>query len=236
MVAADRWLFARFRRLDMVTRHWDFEWSPGRTVPLVTEGAGSTAVVLAHGAGAGQAHAFMVGMRHRLAAGLSVTTFDYPYKAAGRRAPDRMEILLECHQAVASAVAAEADRVVLGGKSMGGRMASHLAEPAAAARFFLGYPLMPIGKTEPRDTSHLDQVTTPMLFVQGERDRLGPPAILAPIVARLGAASMVVVPDADHSYNVPKKSGISAEQMLDRVAGIVVAWLAEVLVQRSGGS
>ncbi|MEX2419304.1 MAG: alpha/beta family hydrolase, partial [Acidimicrobiia bacterium] len=112
----------------------------------------------------------------------------------------------------------------------------HLAEPAAAARFFLGYPLMPIGKTEPRDTSHLDQVTTPMLFVQGERDRLGPPVMLAPIIARLGTASMVVVPDADHSYTVPKKSGVSADQMLDRVAGIVVAWLAKVLVQRSGAS
>jgi hypothetical protein len=59
---------------------------------------------------------------------------------------------------------------------------------------------------------------------------------LGPIIARLGTASMVVVPDADHSYSVPKKSGISAEQMLDRVAGIVVAWLAEALVQRSGGS
>ena len=220
----------------MVTRLWDLEWSPGRTVPLVTAGAGSTAVVLAHGAGAGQTHAFMVGMRQRLAAEFAVTTFDYPYKAAGRRAPDRMEILLECHRAVAAAVAAEADRLVLGGKSMGGRMASHLADPPAAARFFLGYPLMPIGKTEPRDTSHLDRITTPMLFVQGERDRLGPPAMLAPIITRLGNASMVVVPDADHSYNLPKKWGISAEQMLDRVAGIVVAWLAEVLVQRSGGS
>jgi hypothetical protein len=207
-------------------------------VPLITDGVGSTAVVLAHGAGAGQAHAFMVGMRQRLSADMSVTTFDYPYKAAGRRAPDRMEILLECHRAVAEAVAAEADRLVLGGKSMGGRMASHLDDPEAAARFFLGYPLMPIGKTEPRDTSHLDRITSPVLFVQGERDRLGPPALLAPIVARLKTASMVVIPDADHSYKVPKKLGISAEQMLDRVAGSVAEWISGNIspAHRSGGS
>lgn len=221
----------------MVIRNWEVEWSPGRTVPLTTEGAGSTAVVLAHGAGAGQAHAFMVGMRHRLAAGMAVTTFDYPYKAAGRRAPDRMEILLECHRAVLAAVGAEADRLVLGGKSMGGRVASHLDAPQVAARFFLGYPLIPIGKTEPRDTSHLDRVAGPLLFVQGERDRLGPPGLLAPIVARLQAASLVTVPDADHSYNVPKKAGISAEQMLDRVAGIVLEWLSGSVfsAHRSGG-
>ena len=219
-----------------MTRHWELEWSPGRIVPLVTDGVGSTAVVLAHGAGAGQAHGFMVGMRQRLSADMSVTTFDYPYKAAGRRAPDRMEILLECHRAVAEAVAAEADRLVLGGKSMGGRMASHLDGPEAAALFILGYPLMPIGKTEPRDTSHLDRITSPMLFVQGERDRLGPPALLAPIVANLETASMVVIPEADHSYKVPKTSGISAEQMLDRVAEIVVDWLTGELAHRSGGS
>jgi predicted alpha/beta-hydrolase family hydrolase len=209
-----------------VIRRWQVEWSPGRTVPLVTEGGGATAVVLAHGAGAGQSHPFMVGMRERLAASFSVTTFDYPYIAAGRRAPDRMETLLECHHAVAAAVATDADRMVFGGKSMGGRVGSHLEAPEPAARFFLGYPLVAIGKSEPRDTSHLDRIATPLLFVQGERDRLGPPDLLAPVVARLANASIVVIEEADHSFNVPKKAGVSPEQMLDRLAELVTQWLA----------
>lgn len=204
-------------------RHREVEWSPGRRVPLVTEGSGATSVVLAHGAGAGQGHPFMAGMRQRLAATFAVTTFDYPYVAEGRRAPDRIEVLLDCHRAVIAAVGA--DRLVLGGKSMGGRMASHLETPEAVARFFLGYPLVPIGKTEPRDASHLDRIASPMLFVQGERDRLGPPDLLEPVVGRLDAASMVVVPEADHSFRVPKRAGISDDQMLDRLAEIVTGWL-----------
>ena len=219
-----------------MTRHRELEWAPGRTVPLLTEGEGATAVVLAHGAGAGQSHPFMAGMRERLASSFAVTTFDYPYIAAGRRAPDRMEILLECHRAVANAAAADADRLVLGGKSMGGRMASHLEAPEPAARFFLGYPLVPIGKTEPRDTSHLDRITTPMLFVQGERDRLGPPHLITGVVARLAAASMVVINEADHAFNVPRRAAISPEQMLDRLAELVLGWLAADGGQRSGGS
>jgi uncharacterized protein len=194
-------------------------------VRVLTEGSGATGIVLAHGAGAGQDHPFMVGMRTRLAATFTVTTFDYPYVAGGRRAPDRMEVLLECHRAVAEAVGI--DRLVLGGKSMGGRMASHLEAPIPAARFFLGYPLVPIGKTEPRDTSHLDRIETPMLFVQGERDRLGPPDLLEPLVGRLARATMVVIPEADHSFKVPKRSGISEEEMLDRLASIVADWLDE---------
>jgi len=213
-----------------VTIRRDLEWEAGRTVPIIEEGTGPVSVVLAHGAGAGQEHPFMAGMRGRLAARHRVVTFDYPYIAEGRRAPDRMPMLLACHRAV---VATEgSDRVVLGGKSMGGRAASHLDLPGAAGYFFLGYPLVPIGKTEPRDTSHLDAITAPMLFVQGERDRLGPPDLLDPIVTRLGRATMVVVPDADHSFKVPKRAGVTPDGMLDHLAAVVSEWVA----RQAGGS
>jgi predicted alpha/beta-hydrolase family hydrolase len=211
-----------------MTGRRDLEWAPGRQVPLITVGSGPIAVLLAHGAGAGQGHPFMAAMRARLAEAYSVTTFDYPYVAEGRRAPDRMATLVECHRVVAESVAAAADRLVLGGKSMGGRMASHLADPDAAPRFFLGYPLVPIGKSEPRDTSHLDGIDAPLLFVQGERDRLGPPEMIAPIVDRLARAWLVVVPDADHSFKVPKRTGIDEEEVLDRLATIVKEWLAAI--------
>lgn len=202
----------------------DLEWEAGRTVPTVEQGDGPTTIVLAHGAGAGQDHPFMAGMRERLSAKHRVVTFDYPYVAAGRRAPDRLPTLLACHRAVVASVGG--DRVVLGGKSMGGRVSSHLDAPDAAAYFFLGYPLVPIGKKEPRDTSHLDAIAVPMLFVQGERDRLGPPDLLDPIVARLGRATMAVVPDADHSFKVPKRAGITPAEMLDHLTGVVSDWLA----------
>jgi predicted alpha/beta-hydrolase family hydrolase len=214
-----------------MTRRRRLEWAEGRTIDLTEEGDGPPAIVLAHGAGAGQQHPFMAGMRRRLAASQRVITFDYPYIAEGRRAPDRMPVLLACHRAVVEAIGAE--RLVLGGKSMGGRMASHLEAPDAVALFFLGYPLVAIGKPEPRDTSHLEEITAPMLFVQGERDRLGPPDLLGPVVGRLPSASMVVVPDADHSFKVPKRAGIDEGAMLDLLAETVVRWLAS---QAGGGS
>ena len=214
-----------------MTRRRRLEWAEGRTVDLEEEGDGPSAIVLAHGAGAGQQHPFMAGMRRRLAASQRVITFDYPYIAEGRRAPDRMPVLLACHRAVVDAI--DAERLVLGGKSMGGRMASHLDAPDAVALFFLGYPLVGIGKSEPRDTGHLEEITAPMLFVQGERDRLGPPDLLAPVIGRLASASMVVVPDADHSFKVPKRTGIDDAAMLDLLAETILGWLAS---QAGGGS
>jgi hypothetical protein len=86
---------------------------------------------------------------------------------------------------------------------------------------------VPIGQSEPRDTSHLDGIDAPLLFVQGERDRLGPPEMIAPIVDRLARASLVVVPDADHSFKVPKQTAID-EEMPDRLATIVKEWLAAI--------
>lgn len=208
------------------------EWAEGRRVDVIEEGDGPTAIVLAHGAGAGQTHPFMTGMRERLAATDRVITFDYPYVAEGRRAPDRMATLLECHRAVAES--ADTTGLVLGGKSMGGRMASHLEIPAKAL-FFLGYPLVPIGKSEPRETSHLGAIAAPMLFVQGERDRLGPPELLEPIVESLPGALLKVIPDADHGFKVPKRAGIDPDEVLDLVAGVVAGWLAGI-GQPGGGS
>ena len=166
----------------------------------------------------------MAGIRRRLADRYSVTTFDYPYIAEGRRAPDRMETLVGCHRAVVGSI--RGSRMVLGGKSMGGRIASHVGSGGVDAMFFLGYPLLPIGKSAPRDTSHLDLIGIPMLFVQGERDRLGPPDMIGRIAARLAHASMVVIPEADHSFKVPKRSGGDLDGVLDRLAGIIVEWLA----------
>ncbi len=214
------------------TRRLRVEWRPGRKVTALLRGpaaAGRIGVLLAHGAGAGQRHPFMAGMRNRLAgAGIPTMTFDYPYVEAGRRAPDRAELLLECHRAALKRLRGQVDRVVLAGKSMGGRMASHLA--AAGERcdglILLGYPLVPVGKTEPRPTDHLGDIEAPMLFLSGSRDRLAPLALLEPVVAALKTAELVVVPDGDHSFRVPKRTGLGDEDILDRLAARAAEWIS----------
>ena len=169
----------------------------------------------------------MTGLRSRLAAaGFGVLTFDYPYMEAGRRAPDRLPRLAVCHRAAFERLAERFDRVVVAGKSMGGRVGGHVvAEGTPADRVvFLGYPLVPMGKTEARDTSHLDDIGVPMLFVQGARDRLAPLDVLEPVVRRLGAG-IEIIPEGDHSYRVPKRTGLDEESVLDRIAGRVAEFV-----------
>ena len=191
----------------------------------VLEGEGSVGILLAHGAGAGQHHPFMIGMRERLAArGHLVLSFDYPYMAAGRKAPDRLPMLVEAHTAAADYLATQAGSVVLAGKSMGGRVGSHVEGYDSSRRVFLGYPLVALGKSEPRDTSHLDRLTAAMLFIQGEKDRLGPPGLVGPVAKRVGG-SLHVVADGDHSFKVPKKTGRTEDDVLDEIADVMVAWL-----------
>ena len=202
----------------------------GGTTSVEIVGAGWP-VVLAHGAGAGREHPFMTGMRDRLAgAGFRVACFDYPYREEGRRAPGRFDPLVACHRAVYEHVAEGCGRPpFLVGKSMGGRIGSHLAV-AAPGWVFLGYPLVPVGRTEPRDVSHLASLGA-MLFVQGERDALAPIDLITAVVAGIATAELVAVADADHGFRVPRRAGIDAEGMLDHVATVVVAWLR----QRGGG-
>lgn len=210
----------------------DIAWGDdGRTVPADLDGPDDAAVgiVLAHGAGAGRAHPFMSGMRDRLAArGHAVLAFDYPYFAEGRRAPDRLPVLVDSHRAAAAFLAERTQAVVLAGKSMGGRVGSHV-EGLACPRVFLGYPLVVIGRSEPRDTSHLDALGVPMLFLQGERDRMAPLDLLRPVVGRVGA-DLVVVPDADHSFKVPKRAGVTPDEILDHLAAVVADWVADTPV------
>lgn len=215
-----------------MTRRLRIEWQPGKKVtallawPSEATGPG---VLLAHGAGAGQQHPFMAGLRSRLAAaGLPAMTFEYPYMAAGRRAPDRAPTLLACHAAAMDRLLEYTDRVVLAGKSMGGRMATHLAadRPCAAVVVY-GYPLVPMGKREPRPTGHLESVTAPMLFLQGSRDRLAPLDLVRPLAERHGA-HLRVIDDAGHGFGVPKRSGLTFEDVLDLLAVETAAFVRSV--------
>jgi predicted alpha/beta-hydrolase family hydrolase len=193
--------------------------------------------VLAPGAGAPQNHPFIGHFARGLAArGVDVVTFNFPYMEEGRRAPDPAPVLEACYKAAIGAAQARpelsANRLVIGGKSMGGRIASQLVahDPAAAAvvagLIFLGYPLHPPGKPADLRSAHLPEVRKPMLFVQGSRDAFGTPDELRPILARLGPdVDLLVVEGGDHSFAVPRTSPRSPAQVFDEVQDQMVAWI-----------
>jgi len=198
---------------------------------------GAVGILLAHGAGAGQMHPWMRLMRSLLGDYYATMTFNYRYTEAARRSPDRSETLLAVHLAAAERMMGYTDRVVLAGKSMGGRMASHLVGERgwpAAGLIYYGYPLVPMGKGSPRDTSHLEAIGNPQLFFAGTRDRLGPPELIDAIASRVPRGSLVVVDDADHSFKVPKATGRSQEDELRWMAAETAQWI-RLRIELGGG-
>ena len=93
---------------------------------------------------------------------------------------------------------------------------------------FYGYPLVAMGKTEPRDTSHLDGLEAPMLFVQGTRDRMAPLDLVRPLVDSLPGAELHVVEDGDHSFRVPKRTGREMPEVLDEVVRVTLEWIGKL--------
>lgn len=198
------------------------------------EPAAALTLVLGHGAGAPQTSDFMVAFAQALAdRGFSTVTFNFPYMEQGRRLPDRAPILEAAFRAVIAAVRDRADaardRLVIGGKSLGGRMASHVAAAGLeglAGLVFLGYPLHPPAQPERLRAEHLARIREPMLFVQGSRDAFGTPEELAPVLAPLGPAVRVhVVEGGDHSFAVPKRGPVPQAQVFARVQDEIARWL-----------
>jgi predicted alpha/beta-hydrolase family hydrolase len=135
-------------------------------------------LLLAPGAGADRDQATLVALDQAVrAAGAEVVRMDFPYRRAGRRAPDRAPVLIQAVRDEAAGLARRCDRVVLGGRSMGGRMCSMaVAEGLAAAGLLLvSYPLHPPGRPEKLRTEHFSSLAVPCLFVSGTRDAFGTP-------------------------------------------------------------
>ena len=164
-------------------------------------------LVLAPGAGSSFDHPFLVGFSEALnAAGVATLRFNFPYREAGRRLPDRAPRAIDTWRA---AMAAAAERspghpVWASGKSFGGRMASMAvaAGMPAAGLVLLGYPLHPPGKPDKMRDEHLYGIDLPMLFVQGTRDPFAAPDELTPVVDRIGAATLGLIDGANHSFEV----------------------------------
>jgi uncharacterized protein len=170
--------------------------------------------------------------------GVTVATFDFPYMAQGRKVPDRGDVLEAAFEAAFNeAVAARplARAYLVGGKSMGGRIASQTLAKANAfstrpdGLICLGYPLHPPGKPDqPRDR-HLPAITQPMLFLHGTRDPFGSPEEMTALVARLPSATLEIIDGGDHSLETPKrKDGPSPS--IERVLDVATAWISARIV------
>lgn len=186
----------------------------------------------AHGAGAGMETPFMARVARGLAErGIRVARFEFPYMAArrtgkGRGAPDRQPVLLDAFRNVVAELGGGA-RVVVGGKSMGGRMASMIAdEVGARALVCLGYPFHPPGQPQKLRTEHLAELRTPTLILQGERDDFGTRAdvdgyVLSP------AIRVVWLTDGDHSFKPRKGSGRSERDNLEQAIEEAAAFMSK---------
>lgn len=200
-------------------------------------------VILGHGAGAGQLHPFMQLFSRGLAdRGFDSVTFDFLYMEQGRGVPDPKAKLESCYLAVIDAVAKhkklKGNRVVIGGKSMGGRIASQVAAQAndalpngrptapIAALVFLGYPLHPPGRPDKLRDAHLNEIGAPMLFVQGSRDAFGSTDEIQSVIDRLKLpATLHAIEGGDHSLKVPKSAGVPQSTIYETTMDEISRWL-----------
>ena len=191
------------------------------------------ALVLAHGAGAGQKSPWIVKAAKALAErGISCATFDFPYITAGRKAPDRAPVL-EDHWRKVLEEARKAFAglpLFIGGKSMGGRIASQVLAQGAKdidGLIFFGYPLHPPGRPDQRRDAHLSQIAEPMLFIQGSRDTFGNEQEITDLLPSLHRPTLHVIRGGDHSFKVP--GGAKAQQpAFDEAMTAAAAWIKAV--------
>lgn len=203
--------------------------------PLLSTGDGDRTVILAHGAGAPMDSDFMNAVAKGLAtAGLRCVRFEFPYMAQRRvdgkkRGPNTAAVLLATWREVVAQVAGEdAGRLIIGGKSMGGRIATMVADELGVAGVVcLGYPFHPPGKPEKLRTEHLRAIETPVLVVQGERDTFGARAEVATydLSAKI---TFAWAPDGDHSLKPRKRSGHTMDENLEQAIEAIVEFIADL--------
>jgi len=201
----------------------------GSTASL--HGRGETVVVLGHGAGGNRRTPMLLALAEALAgSGRAALLYNFPYAERRTRRPDPPRAL-EAAARAAARLALEktgALRVVHGGRSLGGRIASQVVaagEPAAGLAL-LAYPLHPPGRPEQLRDAHLSRITVPMLFVQGTRDAFAREDLLARTVSGLGPrAELARVAEADHSFAVLRRSGRTGDEVLREVESALLGWL-----------
>lgn len=195
-------------------------------------GRGEALFLCAHGAGGHMADRGMTRVAQALrGAGFDVVRFNFPYREKGSKRPDPMPLLKACVAAVVSHARKELTprRLILGGRSMGGRAASMLAADGFACDglLLLAYPLHPAGKPEQLRDAHLAQIRIPVLCFNGTRDALCRRDLMEQVLGTL-SWQMHWLEDADHSFHVLKSSGRTDDQVLKEVADVSRSWLSRL--------
>lgn len=201
------------------------DWGGGEVSAAWDAPDAETVLVFGHGAG-GSMHtpslrAFATGLS---AAGIGVVRFNFPYAEARKKAPDRRPALEACYRAVLARVGERAGTVFAGGRSMGGRIASHLAAAGEPIEGLVlhSYPLHPPGKPDRLRDEHLYALRCPVLLVQGTRDPFATPDLLARVVGRIPTVSWHPLEGGDHSLSV---KGRAPEDVVAELVSVTAAWM-----------
>jgi predicted alpha/beta-hydrolase family hydrolase len=214
----------------------EYVWQlPKRGVARVRD----RAVLLAHGAGSDMHGPALVAVADALAAaGVASLRFNYPYRTNGRKAPDRPKVLDAATREAAAELARRSklppERLVLGGRSMGGRYCSMVVGAAddpvpALGLLLLGYPLHAAGKPDQPRVEHFPRIHVPVLFVSGTRDALASkPALTAAARALKGPRTFHWLDTADHGYRPLKSSGRTPASVLADVGAIASDWVTRL--------
>jgi len=206
---------------------------PAMLYPAAKTNRAGVTIILGHGAGADQMSGFMRMAAEGLAArGLDALTFNFLYKEQKRGAPDPKAKLESCYRAVIDAARQQKklkdNRLVIGGKSMGGRIASQVAaedSDGIAGLVYLGYPLHPPGRLDKMRDEHLPRIKAPMLFVQGSRDAFGSEEEIRAIIKKHRLdATLYAIAGGDHSFKVPKSVGIPQMDVYQALMDEVAQW------------
>lgn len=191
-------------------------------------------LVLSHGAGAGMEHPFMETLAQSLAThGIATLRFNFLYMENGG-GPDRPK---KAHPAIIAALKtatpyAKGLKLLAGGKSFGGRMTSQVAATGALSEVqgvvYVGFPLHAPGKAGTERAAHLADITIPQLFLQGTRDTLAKFDLMEEVCGGLTGATLVKMEGADHSFKHLKRSGVSHEESIERLAVAITEFAARV--------
>ncbi len=195
---------------------------------------GQPLCVLGHGAGAPMTHAHISAIAEALAeVGIGTLRFNFPFMQSGKRRVDAKPVCLETFShAIATAQRLNPSaRLLLGGHSFGGRMATHyLAEeqPSMTGGVFFSFPLHASKKPDTQRAAHLPEIEIPLLFVSGDRDTLAEKDLLTNVTAGLPKATLHWIDTADHSFKILKRTRESSEDVYSEAARVTASWLVSV--------
>lgn len=195
-------------------------------------------LILAHGAGAGMHHPFLVHLANKItASGIRTIRFNFPYMEQGRKAPGSPKDAIFCWKQMIEEVNHLYPNcpLFISGKSYGGRMASHLLANnlhlSVEGIIYFGFPLHAPGRDSTDRAKHLSEITLPQLFIQGTKDKLANIDLIREVVTGIKRSELVEIAGGDHSFNVPASHSFSKEEVMDRLAEVASDWIKRVRME-----